>query len=280
MFGGIALFVVLLILLLVLLLAFSKKDASLVALQACLNDMAVSKDMTSLVIPSDRCNDLTTASLSFSVFKKLKTLQIGSNCFQNVLDVRVDGLPALTRFAVEEGSFTKRIGSLSVTNCPSLTSLTIGDGSFSSFSKLTIASTNLLHTVTIGSNTFGAVDELRLIGLSGLNRVEIGSESFVLKEGSFHLSECSSLKMLTIGAHSFEQFTTFEVENDPALEALQIGSLTNSSSFYSASLHLSSMNAHRIERIDLQKLASILIGKEAFHDAQSVVFDSQPIPSH
>ena len=243
LFWGVAALVVLLIVLLILLLTLGKKDPSLVALQSCLKDLSVSKDMTSLVIPNDRCNELALDSLSFSVFSKLKTLQIGSNCFQNVLHVSFDQMPALTDLAVDENSFSKRIGSLTVTNCPSLTELTLGDGSFASFSKLAITSTGLLHTLTIGSNAFSAVDELRLIGLSGLSRVEIGSESFALKEGSFHVSACSSIKLLTIGSNSFGRFTTFEVENDPALEVLHIGSLTNSSSFFSAALQLKGLRA-------------------------------------
>ena len=80
-----------------------------------------------------------------------------------------------------------------------------------------------------------------------MSRVEIGSESFALKEGSFHVSACSSIKLLTIGSNSFGRFTTFEVENDPALEVLHIGSLTNSSSFFSAALQLKGWRAEASE---------------------------------
>ena len=50
LFWGVAALVVLLIVLLILLLTLGKKDPSLAALQSCLKDLSVSKDMTSLVI--------------------------------------------------------------------------------------------------------------------------------------------------------------------------------------------------------------------------------------
>ena len=241
-FWGIGIFIVILIIVILLLLPAAKENPYVKVLQSCLSDMNISEDMTELAIPDGRCNNVTVDLLSFSVFSKLTTLQVGSNCFQNVLDVSVAGMSVLAQLVVGENSFTKRIGSLSVTNCPSLTELSIGDGSFTSFSKLTIASTDVLQSIVIGSHTFTAATELRLNGLSGLSHAEIGSDSFTLEDGSFHVSACPSLQVLMIGAHSFEKFTTFEVQNDPALEAIQIGSLTNSSSFSSASLELKGLS--------------------------------------
>ena len=235
--GG-SVLIILIILLIILLLLIKNKNTTLKALQSCLTGVKVTKDMTSLLVPSNQCNDISLQTMDFAIFTKLKSLEIGSRSFENVVNLKIEGLSFLEKIVVNDNCFTKEIGSLSVKDCGALTAISIGIGSFVSFSKVVIESTPHLNQLVLSGNNFNNAASVNIVGLNSLQSVDIGSDSFLLKEGSFTLTDCSSLSSLKIGSHSFAKYSSFSLENVPSLGSLEIGSLTDSSSFSSASLVL------------------------------------------
>ena len=262
--GGSAL-IVLLILLIVLLLLFKRRNATLIALQSCLTGVKISKDTTSLVVPSNQCNDISLQTMDLSVFKKLRSLEVESRSFENIVNLKVEGLPLLEKIVVKDNCFSKQLGSLSVKSCDALSAISIGVGSFVSFSKLAIESSPVLSQLVLSGSNFNNADRVSLVGLNGLTTVEVGADSFLLKEGSFSLK---------IGAHSFAKFSSLTIENDDSLCSVEIGSLQDSASFTTAPLLLKGDCASIVEWIDLPSLSTVVIGKESFRDADTVVVES------
>ena len=267
--GGSAL-IVLLILLIVLLLLFKRRNATLIALQSCLTGVKISKDTTSLVVPSNQCNDISLQTMDLSVFKKLRSLEVESRSFENIVNLKLEGLPLLEKIVVKDNCFSKQLGSLSVKSCDSLSAISIGVGSFVSFSQLAIESSPVLSQLVLSGSNFNNADRVSLVGLNGLTTVEVGADSFLLKEGSFALTDCS----LKIGAHSFAKFSSLTIENDDSLSSVEIGSLQDSASFTTAPLLLQGDCASVVEWIDLPSLSTVVIGKESFRDTDTVVVES------
>lgn len=271
--GGSAL-IVLLILLIVLLLLFKKRNATLIALQSCLTGVKISKDTTNLVVPSNQCNDISLQTMDLSVFKKLRSLEVESRSFENIVNLKLEGLPLLEKIVVKDNCFSKQLGSLSVKSCDALSAISIGVGSFVSFSQLAIESSPVLSQLVLSGSNFNNADRVSLVGLNGLKTVEVGADSFLLKEGSFALTDCSSLTSLKIGAHSFSKFSSLTIENDDSLSSVEIGSLQDSASFTTAPLLLQGDCASIVEWIDLPSLSTVVIGKESFRDTDTVVVES------
>lgn len=271
--GGSAL-IVLLILLIVLLLLFKRRNATLIALQSCLTGVKISKDTTSLVVPSNQCNDISLQTMDLSVFKKLRSVEVESRSFENIVNLKVEGLPLLEKIVVKDNCFSKQLGSLSVKGCSALSAISIGVGSFVSFSQLAIESSPVLSQLVLSGSNFNNADRVSLVGLNGLTTVEVGADSFLLKEGSFALTDCSSLTSLKIGAHSFAKFSSLTIENDDSLSSVEIGSLQDSASFTTAPLLLQGDCASVVEWIDLPSLSTVVIGKESFRDTDTVVVES------
>ena len=61
------------------LIATRESRETLKQLKACLSGIDVSKDVTELVVPNNRCNDVVI--LNMGAFTKLKLLSIGNDCF-------------------------------------------------------------------------------------------------------------------------------------------------------------------------------------------------------
>ena len=90
-----------------------------------------------------------------------------------------------------------------------------------------------LKSIQMGSNCFRNTDELKLIGLSQLERVMIEFNCFVKdyynpnKDGMdpnrhFYLKNCPQLRELKIGRYSFSDYSSFQIENVPSLEVIEM----------------------------------------------------------
>ena len=102
-----------------------------------------------------------------------------------------------------------------------------------------------IESIEIGNNSFGSVETFKMDGMNRLAKLKIGNNSFTkTKTGygknpnrSFHILNCESLESIEIGEYSFSDFGgEFELNNLPALQSIQIGSVGNySCNFYRSS---------------------------------------------
>ena len=120
---------------------------------------SITKDMTELVVSSDRCNSDKIKILDFRVFPQLKSIEIGDDCFMYVNKVKLIGLDRLERVVIGENSFTKYVNSwpeydparrFYLKNCPRLRKLMIGDDSFSDYSVCEIENVPSLEVIEMG----------------------------------------------------------------------------------------------------------------------------------
>ena len=95
-----------------------------------------------LIIGDDSLNgDIT--QLSFVSLHRLKTINIGANCCQDVTKFELKRLRVLESVFVDTASFTPEqeieYGSFSCCDCPSLTSLVISSDAFKFYSEFTLS---------------------------------------------------------------------------------------------------------------------------------------------
>ena len=199
----------------------SETNQTVEQLKACLSGMDVSKDMTELVVPSNRCNDVVI--LNMGAFTKLKVLSIGNECFGRVNSVKLSGLKVLERVVIGENSFANSTGGLQVSGCEALRELSVGKDSFVKFSVFGVSGVPLLESLRVEEGSFRDGSELRLEGLSGLKRVVIGESAMVNREGDFVLRSCASVVELSVGSGSMRLFKRFEVAGVPSLETIRVG---------------------------------------------------------
>ena len=118
----------------------------------------LSDNITKLVVPNNRCNNEEIDLLDFSLFSRLKSIEIGDGCFANVNEVKLIGLSKLKRVVIGENSFTKsKNGSGSdpnrhfyLTDCERLKELKIGRYSFSDYSLIEIEDVDRLEVIEMG----------------------------------------------------------------------------------------------------------------------------------
>ena len=123
------------------LIATRESRETLKQLKACLSGIDVSKDMTELVVPNNRCNDMRV--LNMGAFTKLRVLSIGNDCFGRVSSVKLSGLSALEslRVVIGENSFAKYKSwynedpdrHFCLKNCPNLKAFILGNHAFSDY---------------------------------------------------------------------------------------------------------------------------------------------------
>ena len=108
--------------------------------------------------------------------------------------------------------------------------LTIPDGYFNDMSIITfnISSNGDLKRIEIGNNCFGKVRVLELDGLSELESVVIGQQSFRFgyderNDYSYRIVNCPKLKSIQIGQYSFKDYHSFELNNLPSLQSIDMG---------------------------------------------------------
>ena len=116
---------------------------------------SITKEMTELVVRSNRCNSDKIKMLDFRVLPQLKSIAIGDECFMYVEEVKLIGLSQLERVMIGMNSFTKNNGNdanrkLYVKNCDELKELKIDPYSFSDYSLIEIENVNSLELIEMG----------------------------------------------------------------------------------------------------------------------------------
>ena len=108
-----------------------------------------------------------------------------------------------------------------------------------------------LQELIIGDGCFRYVNAVIIEGLTKLRRVVVGDNSISREAGVLSLKNCNSLEELSLGDHSLQSYSSFEVFNTPSLEVMEIGS----SSF---------SNVNELRLIGLPKLRRVMIGSNSF----------------
>ena len=92
-----------------------------------------------------------------------------------------------------------------------------------------------LKRIVIGNDCFGNVRVFELDGLSELESVVVGWESFAYAktenailsskrtDGDYRIVNCPKLKSIQIGYASFSDYHSFELNNLPSLQSIDIG---------------------------------------------------------
>ena len=119
----------------------------------------VNKKVTQLVIPSNCCNEEEWKVFDVSGLKRLKSIEIGDDCFENVNEVKLIGLKWLERVVIGKNSFTTCKNNwptynadrhFYLKNCKRLRELKIGSKSFSDYSVCEIQFVDRLEVIEIG----------------------------------------------------------------------------------------------------------------------------------
>ena len=104
-------------------------------------------------------------SVKLDEMPNLEELSIGNNNFQQVRGFILNNLPSLKKVQIGNDCFRitrqwkawkdeRQDGIFSITNCPKLTSLQIGDNSFVDFKTFSISSIGLLDSIEFGKENF------------------------------------------------------------------------------------------------------------------------------
>ena len=91
-----------------------------------------------------------------------------------------------------------------------------------------ITNNSNLKRIVIGESCYRRVREFELNGLSELESVVIGKKSFRISEnkrsdGSYRIVNCPKLKYIEIGYESFSDYHSFELNNLPSLQSIDMG---------------------------------------------------------
>ena len=119
---------------------------------------SITKDMTELVVPSNRCNSRLIKTVDLSLFPQLKSIEIGDECFMHVNEVKLIGLSQLERVVIGENSFTKKKNDWGynpnrhfyLKNCERVRELKIGCWSFSDYTVCEIENVPSLEVIEMG----------------------------------------------------------------------------------------------------------------------------------
>ena len=130
-------------------------------------------------------------TLDLSSFSHLKSFECGDSCFNSVNRFVVSGLSQLesiqigiNSFTVIKNSYSERMnGEFHLTNCSSLTELTIGRYSFSDYQIFELNNLPNLKSVSIGSFSsesfnFYYVENVEFINLPSLETLDLGHSCF------------------------------------------------------------------------------------------------------
>ena len=135
------------------------------------------ENLTDLVIPSDYFNGNGISSFILSNNGNLRRIGIGNNTFRRVREFELNGLKELESVVIGQKSFTyaktdsavsssKRTdGSYRILNCPKLTSIQIGDYSFSDYHSIDLHNLPSLESIDIGKSGFYNTPSFSLTGL-------------------------------------------------------------------------------------------------------------------
>ena len=104
------------------------------------------------------------------------------------------------------------------------------DGHFrtNNITTFNITNNGKLKRIQIGNDCFGKVRVFYLDGLNELESMVIGEYSFRISDkersdGSYRIVNCPKLKSIQIGKESFSDYHSFELNNLPCLQTVDIG---------------------------------------------------------
>ena len=127
---------------------------------------SITKDITELVVPSNRCNSRKIKMLDFRAFPQLKSIEIGDECFENVNKVKLIGMNQLESVVIGKNSFkkyaTRAYKSINadrhfyLKNCKRLRELKIGCDSFYDYTVCEIENVPSLEVIEIGELNEGS----------------------------------------------------------------------------------------------------------------------------
>ena len=103
--------------------------------------LSMKSSISRITISNWVCNDSHCITFDLSRFIKVKSIEIGDDCFGSVQIFRIDGLNRLKTIKIGNNSFTQnkidfgndKSKSFHILNCGSLESIEIGEWSFSDF---------------------------------------------------------------------------------------------------------------------------------------------------
>ena len=126
--------------------------------------------ITSIVLPDWTCNDADYTIFNFLRFTRVKSIEIGDDCFGSVQTFKIDGLNRLKTIKIGNNSFTQvkkilwgknweearngiiKSKSFHILNCESLESIQIGEYSFSDYAgEFELENLPQLQSIQIGS---------------------------------------------------------------------------------------------------------------------------------
>ena len=131
-------------------------DELLYFTEKCWSNEVNAANITELVVGDGKCNDIT--SLDLSSYTELRSIEIGNECFENVNELHIEGLPKLEIVTIGINSFTKYKNSYDwhnyryfyLRNCPLLKELRIGRYSFSDYGFLYVENLESLEYFECG----------------------------------------------------------------------------------------------------------------------------------
>ncbi|OAO14467.1 protein kinase, partial [Blastocystis sp. ATCC 50177/Nand II] len=190
---------------------------------------AMGKQITVLVVGSNACNDESFTRLDLSGYKQLKSVRIGSFCFNGVNVVKIVGLDLLEVLEVGTESFKRhdqgREGrAFMLKDCKALTRMIVGFRSFHDFSVCNMSNLPSLVLLTIGdpikeSHNFYYAN-LRLENLPKLTHVTIGALAFHdCSEVVFR--KLSAVWVIHCGSSSFRECTRIVFEDLPVVRTIR-----------------------------------------------------------
>ena len=111
-----------------------------------------------VVVAAGCCNEPEWSVFDVSELKCLRSIEVGSDCFKNVVEVRWIGLNALESVVIGKNSFTKKKNSCGsdpnrhfyLKNCPQIRELKIGCFSFFDYSVCEIENLPSLEVIEMG----------------------------------------------------------------------------------------------------------------------------------
>ena len=128
------------------------------------NDLIVPMTIEEFVIGNGMFNDENITSLHFSpLLVRLKRIEVGNKCFQNVREFVIDCLASLESVKIGEWCFCisgkeRDDGVCRITNCPNLRQLEIGGSSFEDFQSFELSNLNSIQSIKFGRYCFYYAD--------------------------------------------------------------------------------------------------------------------------
>ena len=101
-----------------------------------------------LIVPSHCCNEKEWKCVDFSLVSALRVLEVGDDCFKNVIELKLLGMKALERVVIGDSCFGNK-GSFCLKKCPLIRELKIGK-SFWSYKTCEIEENDRLEVIEIG----------------------------------------------------------------------------------------------------------------------------------